>query len=75
MVDYLGWTATVVFVLSYFCKRDSLLRRVQMLGALMWTVYGVFVHAAPVVVANLLVFFAAAWTAARSSSASRAASD
>ncbi len=70
MVNYLGWAATIVFVLSYFCRRGDVLRRIQMIGALMWTIYGAFLHAAPVVVANLLVFCAAAWTRAHSSTPS-----
>jgi hypothetical protein len=66
MVELLGWTATFVFVISYFCRRAEVLRRVQMAGAAMWVVYGLLVQAAPVVAANLLVLVAAAWTAARS---------
>ena len=65
MVDYLGWTATAVFVGSYFCKAPNAMRRVQMIGAVMWMAYGVVMHAAPVFVANLLVLCAAAWTWAR----------
>ena len=61
----LGWTATVVFVGSYFFARPAALRALQMLGALLWIVYGVWINAAPVVVANLLVLSAAAWTLAR----------
>ena len=68
VVEYLGWAATAVFVGSYFCKRVEVLRGVQMVGALMWVVYGLLIGASPVVVANLLVMGAAAWTAARSSS-------
>ena len=64
LVESLGWAATAVFVGSYF-TRASLLTRVQMVGALMWTAYGVLQHALPVVVANLLVFAAAGWTAQR----------
>ena len=67
MVDYLGWLATAVFVSSYFCTRAQALRRMQMLGALMWMAYAVVMHAPPVFVANLLVLCAAAWTAARAS--------
>ena len=37
-----------------------------MAGSILWMAYGVFMHAAPVVVANLLVLGAAAWTARRS---------
>ena len=67
MLDYLGWGATAVFVSSYFCTSAHALRRVQMIGAIMWMAYAVVLHAAPVFVANLLVLIAAAWTAARSS--------
>lgn len=62
MIDYLGWAATAVFVGSYFCARAVSIKRVQMLGALMWAAYGVLIGAPPVIVANLLVFGAAAWT-------------
>ena len=65
MVEYMGWAATLVFTLSYFCRDTVALRRIQMLGAMMWMAYGGFMHAAPVVVANALVFAAAAWTARR----------
>jgi hypothetical protein len=62
-IESLGWTATAVFVGSYFFSRPSVLRGVQMSGALLWIAYGVLIHATPVIVANLLVFSAAAWTA------------
>ena len=62
VIASLGWTATTVFVVSYFCPHPSLLRGVQMLGALLWVIYGVLIAAAPVIVANVLVFSAAAWT-------------
>src|SRR5262245_13899212 len=63
MTEYLGWAATGVFVASYFCARPFLLRSVQMAGAAMWVCYGILIGASPVVVANLLVLAAAAWTA------------
>jgi len=66
VIEYLGWTATAVFVGSYFCARPSALKRVQMVGALMWVAYGLLIGASPVVAANLLVFGAAAWTMTRS---------
>jgi hypothetical protein len=61
-IEYLGWGATAVFVGSYFCGRPSVLRGVQMFGALLWVIYGVLINALPVIVANVLVFSAAAWT-------------
>lgn len=60
-VEYLGWLATAVFVGSYLCKRSDALKRVQMIGALMWVVYGLLISATPVVAANLLVLAAAGW--------------
>ena len=65
MTDYLGWVATAVFVGSYFFKRPQTLRRVQMLGAVLWMVYGLLMRAPPVVVANVLVLAAALWTGRR----------
>jgi hypothetical protein len=64
-VDILGWAATTVFVASYFCARPGVLRTVQMLGAAMWVTYGAVIGAWPVIVANVLVFSAAAWTTFR----------
>ena len=66
-VECLGWTATCVFVASYFFAKPSKLRATQMLGALLWITYGVLIGALPVIIANLLVFAAAAWTAIRKS--------
>lgn len=65
MIEYLGWAATAVFVGSYLCKRTDALKRVQMIGALMWVAYGLLIQAVPVVAANLLVFSAAGWTLMR----------
>jgi Bacterial inner membrane protein len=64
-IEYLGWEATAVFVGSYFCARPALLRGVQMCGALLWVIYGVLIGASPVIVANVLVLSAAAWTLIR----------
>lgn len=66
LVDGLGWAATAIFVSSYFHAGETRLRRTQMVGSVLWMVYGTLMHAAPVVVANLLVLAAAAWTARRS---------
>jgi Bacterial inner membrane protein len=67
-IELLGWTATAVFVGSYFFARPSLLRAAQMFGAVLWVTYGVLIGASPVIVANVLVFSAAAWTMLRKAS-------
>ena len=48
-----------------------MLKRVQMLGALMWVAYGLLIGASPVIAANVLVFAAAAWTMGRRGPAPR----
>jgi hypothetical protein len=65
MTEILGWVATAVFVGSYFFTRPAFLRAAQMSGAALWIVYGVLIGAIPVVVANALVFGAAAFTLVR----------
>jgi hypothetical protein len=67
--ESIGWAATAVFVGSYFFARPSLLRGAQMIGALLWLSYGVVINSLPVIVANVLVFAAAAWTLIRQRSA------
>ena len=62
MLDWIGWLATALFVSSYFCRQQVTLRRVQGLAALLWMVYGVVIHALPVVVANVIVAGVAVWS-------------
>lgn len=62
LVDAVGWTATALFATSYFCTRPSTLRRVQGGAALVWMVYGLLLHALPVIVANVLVAGLAVWS-------------
>jgi uncharacterized membrane protein YjjB (DUF3815 family) len=60
--DLLGWIATAVFITSYFFNDATKLRWVQAVAALFWLGYGLAVHALPVVVANLIVAVAAAYS-------------
>ena len=55
MIDAIGWVATVVFAVSYFCRKQATLRRTQAAAAGLWLVYGILMNAAPVIVANLIV--------------------
>jgi hypothetical protein len=54
-VESIGWIATAVFASSYLWKRPETLRRVQALAAVLWVLYGLVIHAVPVIVANLIV--------------------
>lgn len=55
-----GWAATAVIVASYTFRDPAKLRRVQAVSALLWMTYGFLIHSAPVIVANIIVFVAAA---------------
>jgi len=62
MLDALGWVATAVFSVSYFIRGQSTLRRIQAGAACLWVAYGIAIGAPPVVVANVIVAGAAAYT-------------
>jgi hypothetical protein len=61
-LDWIGWVATAVFAASYLFKQPLLLRRVQAGAALLWVVYGLIIHAFPVVAANVVVAAMAAYS-------------
>ena len=64
--ELIGWVATAAFASSYFCRQDRSLRAIQGAAALLWIVYGLFIRAAPVVVANAIVAAAAGYSLLRS---------
>ena len=66
MLSSIGWVATAGFASSYLCRRPATLRRVQAAAAVLWVVYGVLIHALPVVVANVIVASAALYSSVRS---------
>ena len=74
-LNVIGWTATAVFSSSYFFKEAATLRRIQAAAASLWILYGVAIHSAPVVVANLIVGIAAIYTSLRSALNRRASTN
>jgi len=66
LVDTVGWLATAVFVSSYLLKGQTMLRRVQAVGACLWILYGLLLHAAPVIAANIIVAAVAFYSSRRS---------
>jgi hypothetical protein len=54
-LDWIGWVVTGLFASSYLFKQPMALRKVQAGAALLWVVYGLIIHALPVVVANVVV--------------------
>ena len=69
--DWIGWLATAIFLVSYSCKDQGKLRRIQAVAAVLWVVYGVILHAVPIVVANLLVAGVALYSSLLGSVAAR----
>jgi hypothetical protein len=61
-IDWIGWSATALFLLSYRCRNQTKLRLTQGAAALLWVVYGSVLQAVPIVVANLLVAAVAVYT-------------
>lgn len=63
--ESVGWIATAVVGVSFFFDSPATLRKVQIIGALLWLSYGVVIASMPVIVANMLVFAAATWSLLR----------
>jgi hypothetical protein len=71
-IDWIGWSATALFLLSYRCRTQTRLRLTQAAAALLWVGYGAVLQAVPIVVANLLVAAVAVYTSrSRPASAER----
>jgi hypothetical protein len=68
--DWIGWLATAVFLVSYYTRQPTSLRRVQGVAAVLWALYGVMIHSLPVIVANILVAGAAIASSFRKTSPS-----
>ena len=66
MSDVIGWLATVIFAGSYFARSPVTMRWIQAGAAVCWILYGILLHARPVIAANLIVVTLAAYTAWRS---------
>jgi hypothetical protein len=64
-MDAIGWTATAIFSSSYFFRQPAALRRIQAAAACLWILYGLALHAYPVVIANLIVAVAALYSSSR----------
>ena len=72
LLNSIGWIATAVFSCSYFAKNSGRLRIIQAVAAIMWVVYGLLIHAMPVVIANLIVALAAGYSSLKPSARSGA---
>jgi len=65
LLDWIGWGATAIFSISYFCRNATRMRLVQALAALLWIIYGILLKAPPVIFANSIVAAVATYSAWR----------
>ncbi len=61
-LQWIGWVATAMTVVSYFCRSPRTLRLVQAVAALVWMSYGAAINSGPVIAANVLVAGVALWS-------------
>jgi hypothetical protein len=71
----ISWTATAVFWKVILLQRGGQRWQDPGRGRRSWVIYGVAIHSAPVVVANLIVGIAAVYTSLRLASKGKAAAD
>jgi hypothetical protein len=71
----ISWTATAVFWKFILLQRGGNAGRIQAAAAALWVIYGVAIHSAPVLVANLIVGIAAVYTSLRLALKGKAAAD
>ena len=72
MPNLIGWLATSIFAVSYFVRNPAVMRWIQAAAAVCWIIYGLVLHATPVIVANVIVVSLAALTALRPAPQARA---
>jgi len=65
LLDWIGWGATAIFSISYFCRDATRMRLLQALAALLWITYGILLKAPPVIFANSIVAAVATYSAWR----------
>ena len=66
-ITVLGWVAKAVFVTSYLFPKVETLTKFQAAAACLWIIYGLAIHAVPVLVTNLIVAGAALYSSFRRS--------
>ena len=61
MVELIGYAGSVLVVLSFTMRRIVPLRLVSVGGAIITAVYGLMIHAWPVLITNLIIVGIHAW--------------
>jgi uncharacterized protein with PQ loop repeat len=57
MLDFIGWVATILIIISFIFRDIYKLRLFSMIGAFLWIVYGIMANAYPIIILNVVVAF------------------
>jgi hypothetical protein len=61
MAELIGWIATVFIILSFIQKDIKKLRILSLVGAFLWTIYGVFNEGYSVIFLNFVIILIQIW--------------
>jgi hypothetical protein len=57
MLDFIGWVATILIIISFIFKDIYKLRLFSMIGAFVWIIYGIISVSYPIIFLNVVVAF------------------
>ncbi|ETI90196.1 YgjV family protein [Clostridium butyricum] len=57
LIEYVGYVASILIGISMFMKNIVKLRFINLIGCILFTIYGFIIKAYPVAVVNLIIAF------------------
>lgn len=57
LIEYIGYAASILIGISMFMKNIVKLRFINLIGCILFTIYGFIIKAYPVAVVNLIIAF------------------
>ncbi|MGM9934357.1 YgjV family protein [uncultured Clostridium sp.] len=56
-IEYVGYAASILIGISMFMKNIIKLRFINLIGSILFTIYGFIINAYPVAIVNLVIAF------------------
>ncbi|WP_455793389.1 YgjV family protein [Clostridium butyricum] len=57
LIEYVGYAASILIGISMFMKNIAKLRFINLIGCILFTIYGFIIKAYPVAIVNLIIAF------------------
>ena len=57
LIEYVGYAASILIGISMFMKNIEKLRFINLIGCILFTIYGFIIKAYPVAIVNLIIAF------------------